>query len=110
MNSKEIVEGSSDDDWGPPLSMEEMQRMLANSKVPPEISGLADAVVRRYTWGEMGSYVGHKYRGREKGRQRTIRIVDVTFGGDVIARSLRQDSVWSQEQFMEFVRHAKRID
>jgi hypothetical protein len=66
----------------------------------------------RIPYAKLGlKHVGKKYRGTLDGNRVTIRVVDVTFGADVVIRRRSYgQSTMSQGEFLAFVQTAKEIE
>lgn len=67
---------------------------------------------RKKSWTQMQKeYLGRKFKGKLKGKQRTIKVVDITLGGDVVVARRRGfcggEECLEQEAFLKFVKEAK---
>jgi hypothetical protein len=65
----------------------------------------------RLTFATLGlMYVGKKYCGTLDGKRVTLRVIDVTFGSDVVIRRRSYgESVVQQSKFLSFMETAKEI-
>lgn len=55
-------------------------------------------------------YVNRKFKGVDAGKRKTLRVIDVTFGGDVwVYRRSYGRELWTQERFLKFMEVAAEL-
>ncbi len=57
------------------------------------------------------AYVGRKFCGRLDGRQLTVSVIDVTFGGQIVTRrrGFYGSQMWDQEDWLAFESTARDV-